>query len=66
LIPIEQCRDAFLPHNGASSIYRIIVIISRVEKGIVVAALELKAGLEDFGWNVDERRSKIGDESWIC
>jgi len=42
-----------------------MVIISRVEKGIVVAALELKTGLEDFGRNVDERRSKIGDESWI-
>lgn len=35
------------------------IIVARVEIRIIVAALELETGLEDFGWYVQRRREEI-------
>jgi hypothetical protein len=40
------------------------VIVSGLEKRVVVASLKLQTGFEDFGGNVDDRRSEVCNEPW--
>ena len=63
-VAVEERAEAFCPCDGARSVEGGAVVVAGVEVGVVVAALELEAGFEDFGRDVDGRGGKIGDEAW--
>lgn len=53
-----------MTYYGARGVDGATVVIARFEPGVVVTPLELKAGFEDFGWDVDEGSGEVGDKSW--
>jgi hypothetical protein len=49
---VEQGRETFETVDGANCVDGPAIIVATVEVGVIEAALELKAGLEDFGWDI--------------
>jgi len=62
-VAVKEGAEAFSPKNGAGGVEGGAVVVAGVEVGVVVAALELEAGFEDFGGDVGGGGSEVGDEA---
>ena len=63
LVSVEERGRALDAHDGAGGVDGAAVVVSRLEMRVVVSALELEAGLEDFGGDVDEGGRQIAEET---
>ena len=63
LVSIEKSKESLLADDRAQGIGGTTVVIPGVEERIVVASLKLHARLQDFRWDIDERRRKVGQET---
>jgi len=63
-VAVEEGAEAFGAENGAGGVEGGAVVVAGVEVGVVVAALELEAGFEDFGGDVGGGGGEVGDEAW--
>jgi hypothetical protein len=63
LVPVEKCSEAFCSRDCARGIEGGAVVVAGIKVGVVVTALQLEAGFEDFGGNVDGRGGEVGNES---
>jgi hypothetical protein len=50
---MKQCRKAFETIYRANCVDGTAVIVATVKVGIIVAPLQLKTSLENFGWDVE-------------
>ena len=62
---MEKRRETLGADDGAEGIGCGEVISARREEGVVWAALELQARFEDFGGDVEDRGSEVGEEAWV-
>lgn len=54
-----------MTYYGACGVDSAAVVVAGFEPGVVVAALELETGFEDFGGDVEEGGGEVGDEAWV-
>lgn len=61
-VSVEEGRKSLSANNGPRSVGHALVVVSRGEVGVVIAALKLEASLENFRWYVDDRGGKVAEE----
>lgn len=54
-----------MAYYGACGVDSAAVVVSGFEPGVVVAALELETGFEDFRGDVEKGGGEVGDEAWV-
>lgn len=52
-----------MTYYSACGVDGAAVVVAGFEPGVVVASLELEAGFEDFGGNVEEGGGEVGDKA---
>lgn len=60
---MEQRRGALGAHDRFCGVKGVAVVVAGREVRIIVAPLELEAGLENFGGHVDDGGSEVTKES---
>lgn len=65
LVAVEEGRCALGADNGAAGVNGAAVVVAGFEVGVLVSALELESGFQDFGRDVDDGGSKIAEETWV-
>jgi len=63
LVSVEEGTEAFCPVDCPRGIEGGAVVVARVEVGVVEAALQLEASLEDLGGHVDGGGGEVGNEA---
>lgn len=71
LVAVEQGRKPFVANNCSRRIHGSAVVVARMEVRIVISTLQLEASFENFGWDIDDRCSKVakkscGNQSQLC
>jgi hypothetical protein len=51
-ISVEKSHEAFLLYYCSGGMSWSFVVITRLEKRVIVATLELQASFEDLGWDI--------------
>ena len=62
-VAVEEGGKAFVANDGAGGVESGAVVVAGFEGRVVVAALKLEAGLEDFGGDVDEGGGEVGEKT---
>lgn len=64
LVSGEELGQAFETDDGAEGVKSAAIVVTGVEEGVVVAALELQARFEDFAGHVEGGGGEVGEEAF--
>ncbi len=60
---MEKSRYTLLSNNSPRRINCSPIVVSGFEERIVVTALQLQSGLQDFGGDIDKRGGEVGNKT---